>query len=53
MHNLNLPSKMSVARLEDRHALNANLDRLERVADSRAFDSLDEFDRKAYQLVVG
>ena len=53
VHNLNLPSRMSIARLEDRHALNANLDRMERVADSRAFDSLDEFDRKAYQLVVG
>ena len=54
VNNINLPSGLSVERLESRRFLNERLDRLRREVDrSGVFESLDEFDRQAYELVVG
>jgi hypothetical protein len=54
VQNINLASGLTVDRLEDRRALLARFDQIEREVDaSGAFDSLDQFQRAAYQLVCG
>ena len=54
VNNINLPSGLSVDRLEDRRFLHERLDQLRRDVDrSGTFEALDEFDRQAYDLVAG
>ncbi len=54
VNNLNLASGLSVQRLEDRRGLLNTIDSVRRAADeSRAFDTLDRFQQKAFELVVG
>ena len=52
--NVSLPSGLTVDRLEDRRGLHERLDQLQRNVDaSGIFNTLDAFDRTAYDLVVG
>lgn len=52
--NLNLANGLTVNRLEDRRNLLGTFDELRRVVDkSRATESLDQFQERAYELVVG
>jgi len=52
--NINLPEGLSLHRLKDRRTLYQSLDRLRRdFESSAAFESLDEFDRQAYEIVAG
>ena len=52
--NLNLPSDLSLPRLEDRHSLLGSLDRIRREVDSSGvMDGLDSFNQQAYQLITG
>lgn len=52
--NLNLPTGLTVNRLEDRRSLLGSIDDLRRVVDkTNATESLDQFQKKAYELVVG
>jgi Protein of unknown function (DUF1501) len=52
--NLNLTSGLTVDRLEDRRNLLSSIDGLRRVVDkTRSTDSMDQFQQKAYDLVVG
>ena len=52
--NIQLPGPMTIDRLSDRRGLLAHFDRLRRDVDhSGAMDSMDRFDRKAYDMVAG
>jgi hypothetical protein len=52
--NIQLASPMTIDRLEDRRGLLARFDRLRRDVDaSGAMDTMDRFDRKAYEMVAG
>lgn len=54
VQNLNLAPGLSVERLDDRRTLYASLDRIPRTLDSHGtFESLDQFDRDAYEFVSG
>ncbi len=54
VNNLNLPSGLSIDRLEDRRALKGRLDQLARQVERTAsFETLDEFDLAAYEFVCG
>jgi hypothetical protein len=54
VQNLNLLDGLSVARLEDRRSLSAQLDRIPRTVDaSGVFRSLDRFDQDAFEFVSG
>ena len=54
VRNLQVPGGLSVSRLEDRTALAKQFDRLRRDVDSSGMiDSMDRFDRQAYELVAG
>ncbi|MEX0678953.1 MAG: DUF1501 domain-containing protein [Pirellulales bacterium] len=52
--NIQLAGSLTVDRLEDRRALLARFDQLRRDVDrSGTMESMDRFDRKAYEMVVG
>ena len=52
--NIGLPAGVTIDRLHDRRGLYERLDRLRRDVDaSGTLDSLDQFDRQAYELVAG
>jgi hypothetical protein len=52
--NVELASPLTIARLEDRRGLLAHFDRLRREVDaSGAMETMDRFDRKAYEMVAG
>jgi hypothetical protein len=54
VRNLQVPGGLTVNRLEDRTSLVKQFDRLRRDVDSSGMiDSMDRFDRQAYELVVG
>ncbi|HVU88853.1 MAG TPA: DUF1501 domain-containing protein [Pirellulales bacterium] len=54
VQNLNLPANMSLARLEDRQTLFRDFDRMRREVDSSgALDSMNRFQRNAYEMVSG
>lgn len=54
VQNLNPVPGLSIERLDDRRSLYASLDRVPRTLDVRGtFDSLDRFDRDAYEFVSG
>lgn len=54
VQNINLPSGLTIARLEDRAELARQFDRLRRDVDHAGIlDAMDRFDRQAYQLVAG
>lgn len=54
VENVQLANALSVARLEDRHGLLKHFDRLRRDVDSSgAMDTMDRFERSAYDLVTG
>lgn len=54
VRNLQVPGGLSVSRLDDRTALAKQFDRLRRDVDSSGMiDSMDRFDRQAYELVAG
>jgi hypothetical protein len=54
VQNIKVPGGMTVARLEDRAVLAKQFDRLRREVDtSGMIDSMDRFDRQAYDLVAG
>jgi hypothetical protein len=53
VENLDLAPGMTLDRLEDRRALRATFDRMQRQADaSGAMDAMDKFDQNAFQLIV-
>jgi Protein of unknown function (DUF1501) len=52
--NIQLAGPVTIDRLEDRRGLLARFDRLQRAIDtSGAMETMDSFDRKAYEMVVG
>jgi hypothetical protein len=54
VQNLNLPSGLSIERLEDRRTLLSSLDRISRAADNRGtFEAMDRFDHEALELISG
>lgn len=54
VENIQLAGALSINRLEDRHGLLKHFDRLRRDVDaSGAMDTMDRFERNAYELVVG
>jgi uncharacterized protein (DUF1501 family) len=54
VQNIQVPGGMTVARLEDRTALAKQFDKLRRDVDaSGMIESMDRFDRQAYDLVAG
>ena len=54
VNNLALPKSYTIERLEDRRSLQANLDRLQRRVDhTGTLDSLDKFEQRAFEMVVG
>ena len=54
VQNLNLPTDMSLARLEDRQTLFRDFDRMRRDVDSSgALDAMSRFQQDAYDLVSG
>ncbi len=54
VRNVNLPSGLTIERLEDRRGLRDRLDRLRRDVDaSGAFETMDRFQREACELVLG
>jgi hypothetical protein len=54
VHNLTLPGGVSLAQLEDRKTLLGSFDTLRRDIDrSGSLDSLDKFQREAYELISG
>jgi hypothetical protein len=54
VRNLQVPGGLTVTRLEDRATLAKQFDRLRRDVDSSGMiDSMDRFDRQAYELVAG
>jgi hypothetical protein len=54
VNNVNLLNSLTVARLEDRRYLLAQMDRLRRDVDCRGtLDAMNKFERQAYEMVVG
>jgi len=54
VQNLQMPSGMTVSRLDDRAALAKHIDRLRRDVETKGMlDSMDRFDRQALDLVTG
>lgn len=54
VNNMQLPGGMTIQRLEDRSTLAKQFDRLRRDVDtSGMLDSMNRFDREAYDMVVG
>jgi hypothetical protein len=54
VQNMQLTNALSIDRLEDRHTLLKQFDRLRREVDnSGAMESMDRFERKAYDMVAG
>jgi hypothetical protein len=54
VQNLNLPTKLTIDRLEDRRALQGHFDQLRRDADkSGMIDAMDRFDAQAFDMVAG
>jgi hypothetical protein len=52
--NMNLPGSLTLKRLEDRRSLTRHFDTLRREADtSGTIAAMDDFDRKAFDLVTG
>lgn len=54
VQNLQMPSGMTIDRLDDRASLVKHIDRLSRAVETRGMmDSMDRFDRQAMELVTG
>ena len=54
VENLNIVEGLSVRRLDDRRALQQHFDRFDRAVDnSGLIDSMDRFDRQAFDMVAG
>jgi uncharacterized protein DUF1501 len=54
VENLDLPSGMTLERLEDRRALRSHLDQIRRDVDvSGAMQAMDRFDQNAFELICG
>lgn len=54
VRNLNLPSGVTVERLQDRRTLLASLDKLQREADiTGTMDGVDRFNQKAFEIITG
>ncbi len=54
VENMQLANALSIDRLEDRHGLLKHFDRLRREVDaSGTMDTMDRFERSAYDMVVG
>lgn len=54
VQNLNLPTQLTVSRLEDRRTLQSHFDQLHRSADrSGLLESMDRFEAQAFDMVAG
>ncbi len=54
VQNLNLPSQLTLERLNDRRSMLAELDRMRRTADtSGTVEAMDRFNQQAFDLVTG